>query len=122
MPPPQGGSAARGAGPPIQWTPPVPVGAVATSPGGPGPAPAAPSGAAPAFSPGPGTTTGAADVAATVIYCSWCGKERAVDAAAIHYCGSMERPAAFCMSCGTPLAEGAPGCANCGTPATKLSR
>jgi hypothetical protein len=57
-----------------------------------------------------------------VIYCSWCGKQRAVDAQAIHYCGSMERPAAYCMHCGTPLGDGATACAACGQSATKVSR
>jgi hypothetical protein len=58
----------------------------------------------------------------SVIYCSWCGKERAVDAQAIHHCGSMDRPPVYCMSCGTPLVDGAPNCTSCGTPATQLSR
>ena len=56
-----------------------------------------------------------------VIYCSWCGKQRAVDAQSIHYCGSMERPSVYCMTCGTAL-EGAATCTSCGTPATKISR
>jgi hypothetical protein len=60
--------------------------------------------------------------APSVIYCSWCGKERAVDAQAIHHCGSRERPAAYCMRCGTPLGEGAATCAQCGTPATQISK
>jgi len=57
-----------------------------------------------------------------VIYCSWCGKERAVDAQSIHHCGSMQRPPAYCMNCGTALADGAPSCTACGTPSTQLSR
>jgi hypothetical protein len=57
-----------------------------------------------------------------VIYCSWCGKERAVNAQALHHCGSKERPAVFCMTCGTTLEEGAPNCTFCGTPATQISR
>jgi hypothetical protein len=57
-----------------------------------------------------------------VIYCSWCGKERAVNANAIHYCGSMERPTLYCMNCGTSFEEGATTCTSCGTPSTKLSR
>jgi hypothetical protein len=74
--------------------------------------------------PGPGPVaiglqpSGAPD---GVIYCSWCGKGRAVNAQAIHYCGSMERPAAYCMSCSTPL-DGASSCASCGTPSSKVSR
>jgi hypothetical protein len=57
-----------------------------------------------------------------VIYCSWCGKQRAVNAEAIHHCGSLDRPAVYCMNCGTSLEEGAPGCTSCGTPATHVSR
>jgi hypothetical protein len=63
-----------------------------------------------------------AESAPTVIYCSWCGKERAVDAQAIHHCGSKERPAAYCMRCGTPLGDSAASCAQCGTPATQISK
>jgi hypothetical protein len=63
-----------------------------------------------------------AQPAPSVIYCSWCGKERAVDAQAIHHCGSKERPAAYCMVCGTPLGEGAAACTQCGTPATQISK
>jgi hypothetical protein len=62
-----------------------------------------------------------AQPAPAVIYCSWCGKERAVDAQAIHHCGSKERPATYCMHCGTPLGEGAATCTQCGTPATQIS-
>jgi hypothetical protein len=57
-----------------------------------------------------------------VIYCSWCGKERAIDAQAIHHCGSKDRPAVFCMGCGTAYQEGAATCAQCGTPATQISK
>jgi len=57
-----------------------------------------------------------------VIYCSWCGKERAVDAQSIHHCGSRERPPVYCMNCGIPFADGASSCAACGTPSTQLSR
>jgi hypothetical protein len=57
-----------------------------------------------------------------VIYCSWCGKERAVNANALHYCGSMERPAVYCMSCGSLFENGATTCNTCGTPVTALSR
>ncbi len=112
---------------PRQRPVPVPVGAPAGRPGGPGPGPVAPT-STPPPSPGPGIMSGAPVSApqpgstSDVIYCSWCGKERAVNAQAIHHCGSMERPAAFCMGCGAPLQDGAPGCASCGTPATELSR
>jgi hypothetical protein len=57
-----------------------------------------------------------------VIYCSWCGKERAVNAQAIHHCGSKERPAVYCMNCGTSFEEGATSCTSCGTPVTAVSR
>jgi hypothetical protein len=57
-----------------------------------------------------------------VIYCSWCGKSRESNAQAIHHCGSLERPAAYCMQCGTPLETGAAVCAACGTPSSTLSR
>jgi hypothetical protein len=73
----------------------------------------------------PGTFENAAPQPAgqpEVIFCSWCGKERAVDAQAIHHCGSMDRPAVHCMSCGTRFEVGATNCASCGTPVTKLSR
>jgi hypothetical protein len=57
-----------------------------------------------------------------IIYCSWCGNQRASDAVAIHHCGSLDRPAVYCMNCGTPLGSGAPTCTSCGTPATSVSR
>jgi hypothetical protein len=57
-----------------------------------------------------------------VVYCSWCGKQRAVNAPSIHYCGSMERPVVYCMKCGTAFEEGATACTSCGTPITKISR
>lgn len=56
-----------------------------------------------------------------VIYCSWCGNQRMVNAPAIHHCGSKERPAVYCMSCGSSLQESAAHCTSCGTPATQLS-
>jgi len=60
--------------------------------------------------------------APTVIYCSWCGKSRESNAQAIHHCGSLERPAAYCMQCGTPLETGAAACGACGTSSSELSR
>jgi hypothetical protein len=57
-----------------------------------------------------------------IIYCSWCGNQRAADAVAIHHCGSLDRPAVYCMNCGTLLGSGAPTCTSCGTPATSVSR
>ncbi|HVB90562.1 MAG TPA: hypothetical protein VND70_00515 [Acidimicrobiales bacterium] len=92
---------------------------------------AQPGPAAAALDPTPATATATATAtgpgpadgdASDTIYCSWCGKARAVDAQAIHYCGSRDRPAAFCMMCGTALTEGAADCASCGTAATQLSR
>jgi hypothetical protein len=57
-----------------------------------------------------------------IIYCSWCGSQRAGDAVAIHHCGSLDRPAVYCMNCGSTLGSGAPSCTSCGTPATSVSR
>jgi hypothetical protein len=62
------------------------------------------------------------EVKRTTIFCSWCGKERAVDAQALHHCGSKERPVVYCMNCGTPFEAGASNCASCGTPTTQVSR
>ena len=56
------------------------------------------------------------------IYCSWCGKERPMGAHAIHHCGSLERPPAFCIGCGTALVEGAASCATCGTSSDETSK
>jgi len=107
-----------------QWAVPVPVGA-----GAPFPslnlAPAPPRGAVGIASP-PAPVIVAGSAAPTVnesdvIYCSWCGKQRAVNAQAIHYCGSMERPVVYCMNCGTSLEQGAAAC-SCGTPVAKTSR
>jgi hypothetical protein len=58
---------------------------------------------------------------ANMVYCSWCGKQRATNAPAIHHCGSRERPAVYCMNCGTVLQAGALACASCGTPTATLS-
>ena len=111
-----------------QWAPPVPVGIAATMPGGPNPGPASPpfmSAPAAPLSPSPHDMVRVPAIQpgneSGLIYCSWCGKERAVNAQAIHHCGSMERPAVYCMSCGTVLA-GATNCTSCGTSATQLSR
>jgi hypothetical protein len=60
--------------------------------------------------------------APAVIFCSWCGKERAVNAQAIHHCGSKDRPAVHCMHCGTPLGEAAATCAACGASTAQLSK
>jgi hypothetical protein len=110
-----------------QWAAPVPAGVGARLPNGPGPAAATPNGApATASSPPPPTTTGSSasqpENGSDVIYCSWCGKQRAVNAQAIHYCGSMQRPVAYCMKCGASLEEGAVTCTPCGTPTTQISR
>jgi hypothetical protein len=91
----------------------------APSSGGPGPGPAP--------APAAGAVGGAVAVGLQpggepgVIYCSWCGKERAVNAQAIHHCGSKERPVVYCMTCGTAL-DGASSCTSCGTPASMVSR
>ena len=85
---------------------PVPAGMAMRVPNTPNPAPASPSGAV-ARAPSPRPNAGAAppspqpDNGSDVIYCSWCGKQRAVNAQAIHHCGSMERPSVYCMRCGT---------------------
>jgi hypothetical protein len=50
----------------------------------------------------------------TVVYCQWCGKERAVDALSIHHCGPKDRPVAFCTVCGASVTQGATDCASCG--------
>jgi hypothetical protein len=110
-----------------QWAAPVPAGVAAQMPNGPSPSPAPPGGAVAIASSPPtpsmtGSPTSRPENGSDVIYCSWCGKQRAVNAPAIHYCGSMERPAAYCMKCGTSLDEGAASCATCGTPATQISR
>lgn len=109
-PPPYAGMPGPGAGPGGGGPVGPPTGSLVQQPGaaGPGPGPVA-IGVQP---------SGAPD---GVIYCSWCGTERAVNAQAIHYCGSMERPAAYCMSCGTPL-DGASSCVSCGTPSSMVSR
>jgi hypothetical protein len=95
--------------------------------GGPGPGSAGGAGAPPFGPPPPALVQqpGSGGLPASgdphVIYCSWCGKGRAVNAQAIHHCGSMDRPAAFCMGCGAPL-DGASSCVSCGTPSSKVSR
>jgi hypothetical protein len=103
--------------------PPVPLGVGSPVPGGPGPAfaTATPNGAV-AIAPAPAYSPSQSEAVSHVIYCSWCGKEREVNAQALHYCGSMERPVAYCMKCGTSFAEGTATCASCGTPATQTSR
>ena len=110
-----------------QWAPPVPAGVGARLPSPPIPMSAAPNGgvaiapppAAPAMTGSPASQP---ENGSDVIYCSWCGKQRAVNAQSIHHCGSMERPVVFCMKCGTSLEAGAATCSSCGTPATQVSR
>ena len=100
-----------------RWATPVPAGVGATNaPGGNLGTPP------PVVSAAPNGTAAQPINGAAVIYCSWCGQQRAVNAQAIHYCGSMERPAVYCMRCGTTFHEGAAACGSCGTPATELSR
>jgi hypothetical protein len=113
---------------PNSWAAPVPAGIGARVPGAPNPGPVSPTGTDAALASFPARSSLAEvpvlqpEKVGGVIYCSWCGKERAVNANAIHYCGSMERPAVYCMNCGTSFEEGAASCTACGTPATKLSR
>jgi hypothetical protein len=125
-------AAGRGYSPPpfAQGPPPGPV-------PGPMPGTSSPSGAAgsagtwapPSAQPGTEVPPSASPVAVDlqtrdnngVIYCSWCGKERAIDAPSIHHCGSRDRPPVYCMHCGTPFLDGASKCALCGTPSTQLS-
>jgi hypothetical protein len=57
----------------------------------------------------------------TLVHCSWCGKQRALNAPALHHCGSRERPAIFCMKCGRPFEEGVATCESCGTAVSVLS-
>jgi hypothetical protein len=108
-----------------QWAAPVPAGVGARLPNGPSPTPASLGGGLAIASPvsnAAGSSPSQPENGSDVIYCSWCGKQRAVNAQAIHYCGSMERPAAYCMKCGAALEEGAATCAPCGTPTTQISR
>jgi hypothetical protein len=81
----------------------------------------APAGAQPGSFPPPVASPVSA-VENRTIYCSWCGKARAVDAAAIHHCGSKDRPTVYCMNCGTPFQSGASNCASCGTSASQVSQ
>jgi hypothetical protein len=110
-----------------QWAAPVAVGVGTRIPSGPRPATVSPSTAAAVASPlpsyaVPGSLASQSENGSDVIYCSWCGNQRAVNAQAIHYCGSMERPAAYCMKCGSSLDEGVATCTSCGTPTTQISR
>ncbi len=57
----------------------------------------------------------------SLVHCSWCGKQRALNAPAIHHCGSRERPAVYCMKCGRPFEEGIATCESCGTAVSVLS-
>jgi hypothetical protein len=97
---------------------PLPVGVPAPTPRAAVAAPAPP----PAYASMAGTQTLPPANESAVIYCSWCGKQRAVNAQAIHHCGSKERPAVYCMNCGIPFDDGAAACTQCGTPTTQISR
>jgi hypothetical protein len=77
--------------------------------------------AAPAASlPQPSGVGGSAPVlndgATAVVYCAWCGKERALNAQAIHHCGSKSRPVVFCTGCGASLVPGDDACTSCNLP------
>ncbi len=94
------------------------------------PPPFAPAEAGPTMAPGggqpglfpPPTASPVHSEEGRTIYCSWCGKARAADAPAIHHCGSKDRPAVYCMNCGTPFEAGAANCSSCGTSVTQVSR
>jgi hypothetical protein len=120
-------AAVDGAGVVSHWAAPVAAGASAFAQAGgsrlpPSPPPSS-AATAPSFTPpvATGSAASQSEDESRLIYCSWCGKQRPVDAQAIHHCGSMERPTVYCMTCGFPL-EGAPACTSCGTPATQISR
>jgi hypothetical protein len=49
----------------------------------------------------------------TSVFCPWCGKQRPVDAIAIHHCGPKDRPRLYCSSCGSTLPEDDADCAAC---------
>jgi zinc-ribbon domain len=52
------------------------------------------------------------------MYCRWCGEAIPHDGVdSIHVCGPTDRPPAFCMNCGAPLAEGNTFCTRCAMPA-----
>jgi hypothetical protein len=101
--------ASRGYAPPSQF---VPAGAAPTL---------APAGIQPVAPPPPPSATPVHADETRTIYCSWCGKARSANAAAIHHCGSKDRPAVYCMNCGTPFDAGAAHCTSCGTSVTQLS-
>ncbi|HVA06657.1 MAG TPA: zinc ribbon domain-containing protein [Acidimicrobiales bacterium] len=125
-------SVARNVSKPRGWSAPTataPSGATYTTVGAPPPPPrptptvstplsTVPTSSGEAISPQPTPPPAATD---NVVFCSWCAKQRAVNAHEIHYCGSPERPPAYCMNCGTPLAQGATECGACGTPTSEVS-
>lgn len=55
-----------------------------------------------------------------LFFCSWCGSSRDSTAHSVHYCGSRQRPPAFCSACGTGLGAAA-ACPSCGGPSDRLS-
>jgi hypothetical protein len=57
-----------------------------------------------------------------MMFCQWCGNERAVDALAIHHCGPKERPPAYCMGCGHTFEAGATECSVCHTAVGQLPK
>ncbi|HEY8081879.1 MAG TPA: hypothetical protein VIE15_07280, partial [Acidimicrobiales bacterium] len=57
-----------------------------------------------------------------VMFCQWCGKERPVDALAVHHCGAKERPPAYCIGCGHTFEAGATECTACGTPVGQMPK
>jgi len=47
-------------------------------------------------------------------HCTWCG-DRVLVGSEIHDCGPRNRPAIYCMNCGTAFEAGATNCSSCGT-------
>lgn len=83
-------------------------------------------GLAPPPPSGPGAARSGARAATAVLerppenskvdyHCAWCGSGVAVGAGA-HDCGSRDRPANYCMRCGSLFADGAATCGSCGSP------
>lgn len=73
---------------------------------------------------GPGLAPAAAPVGTAVLerpagkpdfHCGWCGTGVSVGSG-VHDCGPRDRPAHYCMRCGTRFGEGAKTCTSCGSP------
>jgi hypothetical protein len=48
-------------------------------------------------------------------HCAWCGSGISLGSGA-HECGSRDRPASYCMKCGSLFADRSTTCESCGTP------